>query len=90
MWIDRCRIGANTERTRHECLGKTVPMDAIDQVLKRLARIEALDRSAAGAPALLEELRQLVGEAEEWARLEGDRRAREAVEKLQQEAGGMR
>jgi hypothetical protein len=65
-------------------------MDAIDQVLKRLARIEALDRRAVGAPALLEELRQLVGEAEAWARLEGDRRAREAVEKLREETGGMR
>jgi hypothetical protein len=65
-------------------------MDAIDQVLKRLARIDALDRRTVGAPALLEELRQLVGEAEEWARLEGDRRAREAVEKLRHETGGMR
>jgi hypothetical protein len=67
-----------------------VRMDAIDQVLERLARIDALDRGRASAPALLEELRELVGEAGAWARLEGDRRAREAVEKLRREAGGMR
>ena len=65
-------------------------MDAIEQELKRLARIDALDTRSAGAPALLEELRQLVGEAEAWARLEGDRRAREAVEKLRHQTGGMR
>jgi hypothetical protein len=57
-------------------------MDVVDQVLKRLARIEALDRGRGGTPALLDELRQLVGEAEAWARLEGDQRAKAAVEKL--------
>jgi hypothetical protein len=65
-------------------------MDAIEQVLERLARIEALDRGRAGVPALLEELRELVGEAEAWARLEGDRRAREAADKLRREVAGMR
>jgi hypothetical protein len=65
-------------------------VDAIDQVLRRLKRIEALDRAAGGSPALLDELRQLVGEAEAWARLEGDRRARAAAEKLRTEVGGMR
>jgi hypothetical protein len=65
-------------------------MDAIDQVLKRLARIEALDRRRDGGQALLEELRLLVEEAEAWARLEGDRRAREAAEKLREEVAGMR
>jgi hypothetical protein len=63
---------------------------AIDQVLTRLERIEALERERADAPALLGELRELVREAERWARSEGDRRARDAVEKLRGEAGGMR
>jgi hypothetical protein len=31
---------------------------------------------------LLDELRELVGEAEAWARLEGDERARDAVGRL--------
>jgi hypothetical protein len=65
-------------------------MDVVDQVLRRLERIEALDHGRDGAPALLDELRQLVGEAEAWARLEGDQRAQAAVDKLRKEAGGMR
>jgi hypothetical protein len=86
MWIDRCRLGADPEQTRHDCLGTTVRVDAIDQVLTRLARIEALDRGQGGA-ALLTELRLLVGEAEAWARLEGDHRARDAVSKLRNGVG---
>lgn len=59
------------------------------QVLKRLERIESLDQGRAPMPVLLGELRALVGEAEAWARLEGDERARSAVLRLQQEAEGM-
>jgi len=65
-------------------------MDVVDRVLTRLERIEALERGEAGKPLLLEELRMLVGEAEEWVREEGDERARGAVEKLRKEAEGMR
>jgi hypothetical protein len=65
-------------------------MDAAERVLERLERIEALDRRRAGRDLLLVELRRLVGEAEAWAKVEGDRRAREAVEKLRREAEGMR
>jgi hypothetical protein len=64
-------------------------MDAAERVLRRLDRIETLDREQAGAPLLLDELRQLVVEAEEWARAEGDARAREAVQKLRTGAEGM-
>jgi hypothetical protein len=42
------------------------------ELLDRLARIEALDREGAPPSALLPELRALVGEAEAWARREGD------------------
>ena len=42
-------------------------------VLERLERIGRLERDGAPAASLLGELRQLVGEAESWARLEGDR-----------------
>jgi hypothetical protein len=48
-------------------------------VLERLNRIEELDRRGAPAPELLQELRALVGEAERWARREGDDRALEAA-----------
>lgn len=65
-------------------------MDVVDQVLKRLARIDELERARAGRPELLDELRQLVHDAEAWARSEGDARARAAIEKLRKEAGGMR
>jgi hypothetical protein len=65
-----------------------------DQVLERLGRIDALRRSAAdgadGSGRLLGELRALVGDAEAWARAEGDGRARAAVEKLRERTEGMR
>jgi hypothetical protein len=68
--------------------------DLADQVLRRLERIErlggALVTRESRTGALLSELRSLVGEAEAWARAEGDRRARDAVEKLRGEAEGMR
>jgi hypothetical protein len=69
-------------------------MDEATRVLRRLERIEALERGRAGSTVLLGELRALVGEAEAWARLEGDERARgaarAAAEKLRGEAEGMR
>ena len=64
-------------------------MDDAGRVLQRLARIEAL-RAAAPAADVLAELRRLVPEAEAWARAEGDRRAREAAQKLGEEVEGMR
>ena len=64
-------------------------MDDADRVLQRLARIEAL-RASAPPAAVLDELRALVPEAEAWARAEGDRRAHAAVQKLREEAEGMR
>jgi hypothetical protein len=69
-------------------------MEEADRVLARLARIERLDladRPGEGATALLlDELRALVREAEDWARTEGDARARLAVAKLREGAAGMR
>ena len=64
-------------------------MDEAAQVLNRLKRIESLDRGRVAIPVLLGELRALVREAEAWARLEGDERARSAVTRLRQEAEGM-
>ncbi len=72
----------------------TGSIDRAVRVLTRLERIEALDRGSAGPAALLGELRALVGEAEAWARVEGDARAkgaaRAAAEKLRGKAAGMR
>jgi hypothetical protein len=64
-------------------------MDEATRVLDRLQRIEELDRHRAPAAALLGELRELVREAEAWARLEGDERACSAVGKLREGAEGM-
>lgn len=47
-------------------------MDEARRVLERLARIEELERSDAPTEQVLDELRELVREAETWARLEGD------------------
>jgi hypothetical protein len=56
-------------------------MDEARAVLARLDRIEALEREGAPPGVLLEELRGLVQEAEDWARLEGGERAQEAIER---------
>jgi uncharacterized iron-regulated membrane protein len=64
-------------------------MDETERVLVRLRRIETL-RAAAPPRALLAELKALVPEAEAWALVEGDARARAAAVKLREEAEGMR
>jgi hypothetical protein len=56
-------------------------MDEARAVLARLDRIEELEREGAPPGVLLEELRGLVQAAETWAKLEGDKRARTAVER---------
>jgi hypothetical protein len=57
-------------------------MDEATKVLERLERIDALDRERVPAELLLGELRELVREAEAWARLEGDGRASAAAVQL--------
>jgi len=46
-------------------------VDESEAVLRRLERIERLDRSGAPAAELVVELRALVAEAEAWSRREG-------------------
>ena len=46
-------------------------MEEARRVLERLERIESMQRADAGPTELLEELRALLDEAEEWARAEG-------------------
>jgi len=52
--------------------------------MRRLDRIERLDREGAHPTALLAELRELVREAEDWVRVEGDERAGLAVERCKE------
>ena len=58
-------------------------MDEARAVLARLDRIETLEREGAPPGALLEELRGLVQAAEEWVRVEGDERAKTALERCE-------
>ena len=70
-------------RTRAAGAATVEGMDEARRVLERLARIEALDRAKAAPGELLDELRSLVREAEEWTRAEGgDAEADEAVRRL--------
>jgi hypothetical protein len=59
-------------------------MEEARAVLSRLERIEALERARAEPDVLLGELRELVREAEAWARRERDPRALAAAEALAQ------
>ena len=62
-------------------------MEVTDALLRRLRRIEELDRRAAPADELLAELRALVDEAEAWVRHEGDDRAAAAVDRCRTTLG---
>jgi hypothetical protein len=55
-------------------------MDEARAVLARLDRIETLEREGAPPGVLLDELRGLVQAAEAWVQLEGDERAKVAIE----------
>lgn len=57
-------------------------MEDAAKVLDRLERIRQLSVSSVPPQLLLGELRALVAEAEAWARVEGDERARAAVAEL--------
>jgi hypothetical protein len=59
-------------------------MNEADAVLRRLERIEALDREGAHPKTVLAELRALVCEAEAWVRVEGDGRSAEAVDAMKE------
>jgi hypothetical protein len=59
-------------------------VDEARAVMRRLDRIEALDREGAHPQTLLAELRELVREAEAWSRIEGDERAQRALERIEE------
>jgi hypothetical protein len=57
-------------------------VDEARAVLERLVRIERLRSECTDPAVILEELRALLCEAEEWARLEGGETGQRAVAKL--------
>jgi hypothetical protein len=64
-------------------------VDRVDEahaLIRRLERIDALEREGAHPATMLAELRELVREAEAWARREGDERAIAAAERLAEHA----
>ena len=64
-------------------------MDEARSVMHRLERIDALQRERAHPQALLAELRELVREAEEWVRVEGEpERAAAAVARCKEALDG--
>jgi hypothetical protein len=58
-------------------------MDEARKVMDRLARIESLERDGCAAEILLDEVRALLHEAEDWVRAEpgGTERAAEALDR---------
>jgi hypothetical protein len=54
-------------------------MEEARSVLERLGRIDTMRRANAGPVELLEELRCLLQEAEDWVRVEGGEAGRAAV-----------
>jgi hypothetical protein len=54
-------------------------MDEVEAVLERLERIERLRGAGAPAGAMLDELRALLRDAEEWSRAEGGDAGEHAV-----------
>jgi hypothetical protein len=64
-------------------------MDEARAVIERLERIDVLQREHARPEALLAELRELVREAEDWVRAEGEpERAAAAVERCKDSLDG--
>jgi hypothetical protein len=61
-------------------------MEEARAVLARLERIDALERAQADPAIVLAELRELVHEAERWARRERDPGAVAAAERLAEHA----
>ena len=57
-------------------------MEESRAILRRLERIEALDRAGADAGRLLGELRELLAEAEEWSLKEGGEAGARAAAEL--------
>jgi hypothetical protein len=59
-------------------------MEEAAAVLERLERVEKLQREGAPAAVLLDELRALLREAGEWARVEGGAEGESAVDGLRE------
>jgi hypothetical protein len=65
--------------------GFTATVESMDEavaVLERLETIERLQREGASPGVVLDELKALLGEAEEWARREGGAEGEDAVRRM--------
>ena len=79
--MDRIPFDTFSAHTRAPAAATFGPMDEARAVLRRLERIEALEREGAPALALLAEVYALVEEADAWVAAEGGG-AEAAVEAL--------
>ena len=66
MWKDRIPFDTIPAHTRAPAAATFGPMDEARAVLRRLERIEALEREGAPARSLLAEVHALVEEADAW------------------------
>jgi hypothetical protein len=57
-------------------------MDEVEAIVERLERIDRLRSNGAPPADLLRELRELLGEAEVWAKVEGGEAGERAVTQL--------
>jgi hypothetical protein len=83
---DRNAFGTFRSHTRASFTGTVDSMDEAHRVLRRLRRIEALEREHAPVRSLLAEVHALVGEAEAWAAAEdtGTGAAEEALDRCRE------
>lgn len=70
MWNERNAFGTVRLQTRVTFPASVVSMDEARTVLRRLRRIEALEREHAPARWLLAEVHALLGEADAWVSAE--------------------
>jgi hypothetical protein len=77
----RAHLVTVSAQTRASSPASLVPVDEARVVIARLERIEALERAGSPADVVLDEVRALLAEAEEWIRAEpgGTERAAAAL-----------
>jgi hypothetical protein len=63
-------------------------MEEVEAIVERLERIDRLRSEGAAAPDLLDELRELLAEAEAWAAIEGGEAGERAASRLRAALAG--
>ncbi len=75
----RSRADANSAQVKHPPLASVKAVEKESEILDRLERIDGLRREDAPAAVLLDEVRSLLADAEEWLRAEPDAPGRAAA-----------